>query len=174
MIRNNFSSIQNSDSSVKENRNLTKNINDQKLILCSDNNQEINITSFNCPVILLYFAAHWSPSCIAFTPILEKLYNHWNLKEKNVEIIFVSSDLDEESFKEFLGHMNWLSFRYKDPKGEELKIKCEIQDKDLPHNLPKLVVVDKNLNLIYQDGKKIVNLFGSKAIDEFKKLYNKL
>ena len=52
-------------------------------------------------VVCLYFAAHWCPPCKYFTPVLSKFYEEANTEGKKVEIVFVSHDESEESFKEF-------------------------------------------------------------------------
>jgi len=50
----------------------------------------------------LYFSAHWCPPCRGFTPVLTEAYKKLvNEQNKDFEIIFVSSDRDESSFKEY-------------------------------------------------------------------------
>lgn len=46
--------------------------------------------------ILIYFSAHWCPPCRGFTPQLATAYN--DATNKDFEIIFMSSDKDQESF----------------------------------------------------------------------------
>merc|ERR1711907_525809 len=58
----------------------------------------------------LYFSAHWCPPCRGFTPKLAEYYNT-GLKDK-MEIIFVSSDRDQESFDEYSKEMPWLALPY--------------------------------------------------------------
>lgn len=48
--------------------------------------------------LLLYFSAHWCPPCRGFTPALAQAYNETT--NKNVEVLFLSSDSDDSSFKE--------------------------------------------------------------------------
>merc|ERR550514_1500176 len=56
----------------------------------------------------LYFSAHWCPPCKQFTPVLAKAYRD-HLKDKGLEIIFVSSDRDQNQFIEYFGEMPWLA-----------------------------------------------------------------
>merc|ERR1712216_834196 len=56
----------------------------------------------------IYFSAHWCPPCRGFTPKLAEMYNN-GLKEAGLEIVFVSSDRDQESFNEYLAEMPWLA-----------------------------------------------------------------
>merc|ERR1719171_1007959 len=67
--------------------------------------------------IALYFSAHWCPPCRGFTPQFAKWYED-DLKGKGLEVVFVSSDQDEASFKEYFGEMPWLAlpFANKDVK----------------------------------------------------------
>ena len=55
--------------------------------------QAISDTKF----VAVYFSAHWCPPCRNFTPVLNDFYKKVTGKDKKVlEIIFVSSDKDEE------------------------------------------------------------------------------
>ncbi|CAF4876620.1 unnamed protein product, partial [Rotaria sp. Silwood1] len=65
-------------------------------------NQEVNLNDekYKGKVIGLYFSAHWCPPCRGFTPILIDFYKKHS-EDKNFEIIFISSDNDEESFNDY-------------------------------------------------------------------------
>merc|ERR1712093_374199 len=69
--------------------------------------------------IALYFSAHWCPPCRGFTPQFAKWYED-DLKGKGLEVVFVSSDQDEASFKEYFGEMPWLALPYGDERKETL------------------------------------------------------
>jgi len=47
----------------------------------------------------IYFSAHWCPPCRSFTPQLADAYEKC-MGDKNFEIIFLSSDRDENAFTE--------------------------------------------------------------------------
>jgi nucleoredoxin len=64
----------------------------------------------------IYFSAHWCPPCKGFTPVLAEFYTKYS-KSKNFEIIFVSADRDENSFKAYYNEMPWLTLAF----GEEEK-----------------------------------------------------
>ena len=73
--------------------------------------------SFGKRVLGLYFAAHWCPPCRDFTPILTEFYNRFKKSQTAhclVDIIFISSDVDEESFWEYLKQMPWPAIPYND------------------------------------------------------------
>jgi len=67
----------------------------------------------------LYFSAHWCPPCRGFTPELAKLYTKLQDAGKAFEIIFVSSDRDEASFKEYHGTMPWLALPFAERKKKD-------------------------------------------------------
>jgi len=96
--------------------------------------------------IMIYFSAHWCRSCRAFTPQLVARYKA-NADERNVEVVFVSSDKNRDSFDEFFRQMPWLAVPYAD-RGirEELTERFRVRD------VPKLVVLDGEGNLVAKDG----------------------
>lgn len=65
-------------------------------------------------VIGLYFSAHWCPPCIGFTPKLVEFYHRFKDSDKagRLEIVYVSSDKDEEQYKEYFNEMPWLAVPY--------------------------------------------------------------
>jgi nucleoredoxin len=62
----------------------------------------------------IYFSAHWCPPCRMFTPQLADFYRKFKQTEagSRLEIVFVSSDRDENAFKEYLADMPWLALPY--------------------------------------------------------------
>ena len=60
----------------------------------------------------IYYSAHWCPPCRSFTPQLVSFYKNYS-KSKNFEIIFVSADRTEKSFKDYFSTMPWLALDYK-------------------------------------------------------------
>jgi len=86
-------------------------------------------------VIGLYFSAHWCPPCRGFTPTLVEAYKS-DLKAKKLEIIFVSSDRDDDSFKEYYAEMPWLAIPRGDPRKAKLSTRFGVS------GIPALVLVD--------------------------------
>jgi thiol-disulfide isomerase/thioredoxin len=100
--------------------------------------------------VFLYFSAHWCPPCRQFTPMLVQAYNQ-HLKKKGVEVIFVSSDRDESSFKDYFGQMPWLAVEFSDRKTKEiLSTKFEIQ------GIPALIALDSTGKLISKDARSVI------------------
>lgn len=66
----------------------------------------------NKRAVLVYFSAHWCPPCKNFTPILAEAYK--KCANKEVEVIFVSSDRDNGSFESYFGEMPWCALPFAD------------------------------------------------------------
>jgi len=67
----------------------------------------------------IYFSAHWCPPCQAFTPKLAETYNKMKAAGKDFEIIFASSDSNQEQFDSYYAEMPWLAVPYSDRERKE-------------------------------------------------------
>jgi len=94
----------------------------------------------------LYFSAHWCPPCRGFTPKLAEWYSD-GLKEK-MEIIFVSSDKDEDAFNEYFKDMPWLALPYsKRDEKTALSEACGVE------GIPAFVIVNPDGTILTTDGR---------------------
>lgn len=95
----------------------------------------------------IYFSAHWCPPCRAFTPVLAQ----WYKKQKTdaFELVFVSADSDEDSFKQYASTMPFpcLSF-------ENGGLKDRLEERFGVKGIPTLVTVDVDGTLISRDGRQ--------------------
>ncbi|CAF1027729.1 unnamed protein product [Rotaria sordida] len=99
---------------------------------------DLNDEKYKDKVIGLYFSAHWCPPCRSFTPVLVEFYKT-HAEEKKFEIIFISSDNDEDSFDEYYNDMPWLALDYNErTKAEEIEKKFNVT------GIPKFVLLDGN------------------------------
>jgi len=98
-------------------------------------------------VFAFYFSAHWCPPCRGFTPQFAKWYSE-DLKEKGLEVVFVSSDRDESAFKEYFGEQPWLALDYSDRKAKE-----ELSNMFGVQGIPSVVIIDKDGTTISKDGR---------------------
>jgi nucleoredoxin len=106
----------------------------------------------------LYFSAHWCPPCRGFTPMLADFYKEVNKGEKAIEIVFVTSDKDEESFREYFATMPWRAIPFGDPKISELKSKYGIS------GIPALLIFKPSGELISSKARGEVTTEGADAI----------
>ena len=60
----------------------------------------------------LYFSAHWCPPCRGFTPSLAKFYQTMKEAGKKFEIVFISSDRDENDWQSYFNEMPWLALPF--------------------------------------------------------------
>ncbi|CAF0803272.1 unnamed protein product [Rotaria sordida] len=97
---------------------------------------DLNDDIYKGKVIGLYFSAHWCPPCRGFTPVLIEFYKNYS-KEKNFEIIFISSDRDERAYNEYYKDMPWLTLPYSERKKKE-----EIGKKYHITGIPTLTLLD--------------------------------
>ena len=106
----------------------------------------------DAPLIGIYFSAHWCPPCRGFTPVLSKFYKVANEKKKQIEIIFVSFDRNEEGYTEYYGTMPWISFPFKDQKKMQVANDFQIR------GIPAFLIFDKNGKLVDYDGRMSVQM----------------
>lgn len=99
----------------------------------------------------IYFSASWCPPCHAFTPKLAETYKHLKSIGKDFEIIFSSSDQDEESFKEYFAEMPWLAIPYADRKRDSA-----LSQYFNVEGIPTFVILDANNNIITKNGRGAV------------------
>ncbi len=59
-----------------------------------------------------YLPYRWCPPCRAFTPTLSEAYTTLKSLKKNVELAFVSSDRDEESFNDYFKKMSFCALPF--------------------------------------------------------------
>ncbi|MGB1597234.1 MAG: thioredoxin-like domain-containing protein, partial [Promethearchaeia archaeon] len=64
-------------------------------------------------VLGLYFSAHWCPPCRGFTPKLAESYRKIKSAHGTAfEIVYVSSDRNEQDFAQYFAGMPWLAVPY--------------------------------------------------------------
>lgn len=115
--------------------------------------EEIDVdTAFEgAKAVALYFSAHWCPPCRGFTPKLADFYKA-NLKEKGLEVVFISSDQDEDQFKEYYAEQPWLALPY-----SARDKKAALSKKYKVEGIPSLVIINPaDGSVITKDGRSAV------------------
>lgn len=85
-------------------------------LIQQDQKLQVNYLN-NYQIIGIYFSGSHCPPCQKFTPILSDVYTQLKNLEKNnntnrLEIVFISSDKDIESFNKYYKKMPWLTIPY--------------------------------------------------------------
>lgn len=108
-------------------------------------------------VVGLYFSAHWCGPCRGFTPELGKFYETLRKSRgaSSFEIVFVSSDKDEEEFTKYHGEQaDWLALPF-----ASRDLKAALSKKYKVQGIPSLVLIDgKTGALITTDGRSGVGM----------------
>jgi nucleoredoxin len=83
-------------------------------ILASGGEDFLESSTFKDKYLMLYFSAHWCPPCRQFTPTLSEAYKKLKSERDDFELVFVSSDRDENSFKEYFADMSFCGLPFED------------------------------------------------------------
>lgn len=126
-------------------------LNLKNLNIINKDGLQINLKEYNKKIIGLYFSASWCPPCRNFTPILSTFYEDMIDYYDDIEIIYVSSDKTQNEFNEYWENMTFPALSYCDrEKKEELTKLYEVKQ------IPALVFINDNGELITKDGKNII------------------
>lgn len=76
----------------------------------------VESSTLDSKYLMLYFSAHWCPPCKMFSPTLGKAYQTMKSgpNADKFELVFVSSDRDQESFDEYYGTMPFCALPFAD------------------------------------------------------------
>ena len=114
-------------------------------------------------LIGVYFGGYWCPPCQMFSQTLMSCYNEINSKEKQVEIIYCSSDEDIEDFHNYTNDTPWLSIPFESKVPEKLISQYKIS------GIPTLLIFNRKGKLIEKAGRRIVQEKGVSAFKEWLK-----
>jgi nucleoredoxin len=89
-------------------------------------------------LIGIYFSAHWCPPCRGFTPILAEFYDMLkDVDNDALEIVFVSSDNNQEAFDEYYSTMPWSAVPF-----NESNVRRALGGQFSVGGIPTFIVVD--------------------------------
>ncbi|PSS28624.1 Nucleoredoxin like [Actinidia chinensis var. chinensis] len=118
---------------------------------------QIKIDCLKGKKIGLYFSASWCGPCRRFTPKLAEVYNELSSRG-DFEVIFVSADEDDESFKEYFSKMPWLAIPFSDSKTRD-----NLDGLFDVVGIPSLVILDENGVVLTKDGVDLICEYGADA-----------
>jgi nucleoredoxin len=102
-------------------------------------------------VLGIYFSAHWCPPCRGYTPQLAKKYEEIKAAGLPFEIMFASSDRDEESFESYFKEHPWVALPF-----AERQLKEKLSKHFGVRGIPTLVLLDKDRSVITTEGRGAV------------------
>lgn len=108
-------------------------------------------------IILLYFSAHWCPPCRAFLPRLIQAYHEIKAKTDAFEVVFISSDRDQNSFDEFFSTMPWLALPFGDERKGSLSRVFKV------HGIPMLVAIGPTGKTVTTEARDLITSYGANA-----------
>jgi nucleoredoxin len=111
--------------------------------------------------LLFYFSAHWCPPCKHFTPELARFYAS-HADSKTFEIVFVSSDSDEQEFSSYFREMPWASVSWGAMRS--LRSSLELAYGAIS-GIPTLIAVDlATMRLLTRGARSFVSRFAAVSL----------
>ena len=89
-------------------------------------------------VVGLYFSGAWCVPCQRFTKVLARTYQELKARGKNMEVVFISEDEDEERMDQYYRDMPWLALQWADVE----RLKDQLQKSYACDSFPHLVLID--------------------------------
>ncbi|PON35924.1 DnaJ-like [Parasponia andersonii] len=130
---------------------------DGRDFLVRNSGDQVKIDGLKERTVGLYFSGSWCGPCRRFTPKLVEVYNEVASKGE-FEVVFVSSDRDDESFNGYFSKMPWLAIPFTD--SDTIK---RLKELFKVRGIPNLVIIDSNGKVATQDGTSIVIEHGADA-----------
>ncbi|XP_043714794.1 probable nucleoredoxin 3 [Telopea speciosissima] len=133
-------------------------VNGSRDYVVSGDGRKVLVSELVGKTIGLYFGAHWCPPCRAFTIQLKEAYNELKISQnRTFEIIFISTDRDQEEFNLHITSMPWLAIPYNDKTQQDL---CRIFD---IKGIPALVLLGPDGKTLSTNGRALISSYGAKA-----------
>lgn len=130
---------------------------DARDFLIRNNGDQVKIKDLSGKIVGLYFSASWCPPCRRFTPKLIEAYKELSSKG-DFEVVFVSADRDEESFKGYFSKMPWLAIPF-----SESILKDSLNEKFKVLGIPHLVILNGEGKVLTDEGVELVTEHGAIA-----------
>ncbi|KAD2805303.1 hypothetical protein R6Q59_029437 [Mikania micrantha] len=119
--------------------------------------QKVPLPSGKEKTLWLLFSANWSRPCKAFIPQLVQAYNTLIETGKEIEVIFVSFDRDENEYEEHIKGMPWLVVPF------NLILQTVIGNTYKVNQIPLFIPLDVGTKLLSKDAVGLINDYGADA-----------
>ncbi|GFP97737.1 probable nucleoredoxin 2 [Phtheirospermum japonicum] len=129
--------------------------------LLSPTGTQVKILELKGKIVAVYFSANWYPPCREFTPVLANAYVQLKNHDPGFEIVFVSSDEDQNAFDDHRASMPWLAIPFSD-----LETKRALNRRFDIEGIPCLVILQQDGNFeetTILDGVDLVYRYGIQA-----------
>ncbi|KAL7149100.1 hypothetical protein ABFS83_05G016500 [Erythranthe nasuta] len=117
--------------------------------------RKVKFDSFKGKITGLYFSASWCGPCQRFTPKLVEVYNEL-AQSSNFEIVFISSDEDDESFDAYFSKMPWLAIPFSDSDTRQ-----KLNELFGVSGIPHLVILNEDGKILTSEGVRVIEENGS-------------
>ncbi|GAB2276097.1 hypothetical protein Dimus_010838 [Dionaea muscipula] len=126
--------------------------------LLSRDRNKVSVSEVIGKTIGLYFGAYWCPPSRIFTSqLIEAYYELVTSKNTPFEVIFISTDRDQNEFNYSLSTMPWFSIPYEDKSRHDLRRIFEIK------GIPALILIGADGKIISTNGRSLVSSYGASA-----------
>ncbi|ONK61150.1 uncharacterized protein A4U43_C08F26750 [Asparagus officinalis] len=143
---------------AKENQTLQSVlVSSSRDFLISDSGDKVPVSELEGKIVGLYFSLSLHGSCKNFTPKLVEMYKKLKESGHNFEVVLVSLDDEEASFKQGFAGMPWLAIPFKDKTCERLVHYFELK------TIPTLVVIGANGKTLILNAADLVEDHGVEA-----------
>ncbi|KAB2037855.1 hypothetical protein ES319_D03G104900v1 [Gossypium barbadense] len=133
--------------------------------LLSGEEDKVPLSSFDYEktTICLFFSANWCRPCQSFTPKLVQLYNMLRTMGKELEIVFISLDHDEDGFNAHFETMPWLTVPF------DMNLHKKLRERFHVVRIPSLVPLNLDGQSVEEDLIGLIEDFGEDAFPFTKK-----
>ncbi|XP_050207943.1 probable nucleoredoxin 1 [Mercurialis annua] len=123
--------------------------------LIRSNGDQAKLSSLAGKIVGLYFSGSWCGPCRHFTPTLIEVYEELSSKFE-FEVVFISSDRDEESFHAYFSKMPWLAIPYSDDQNRK-----RLKELFKVRGIPNFVIIDAEGKICCDQGVKFIRDYGA-------------
>ena len=96
-------------------------------------------------IVVLYISMSTCPPCQEFTPMLVELYEEANADEKEMEVIFFSSDSSHSAYCKYFDSMPWISAGFGNDGLSKIAKQFNISQ------VPRLIVLKRDGRILHDD-----------------------
>ncbi|XP_008782777.2 probable nucleoredoxin 1-1 [Phoenix dactylifera] len=129
--------------------------------LILNNGNQVPVSELEGKIVCLYFSVSGFQPCDEFTLVLAKIYRTLKEKGESFEVVMVSLDDEESSFKEGFAGMPWLAIPFGDESCKKLVRYFELR------TIPTLVVLGSDGKTLHSNIAELVEEHGEEAWEGF-------